>query len=179
MKKLSLVGLLLSTGLVLAATPACGGDDTGGDGDGDGDTTGGTAGDGDGDGTGGSDVGSGGTTTPGSGGAGTGGNDAGSGGSDVGSGGSDVGSGGSDVGSGGSGTASADCTEYCTVWFTKGCNAAADAGDYADNAACLTACASFATDVGECRLIHVKNAANADDGHCGHAAAAPTGICQP
>jgi hypothetical protein len=185
MKNLTWTGLLLTATISLAFAPACSGSDTtAGDGDtsGDGDSS---AGDGDTSSTGGAGTGGAGVGTGGAG-VGTGGAGVGTGGAGVGTGGAGVGTGGADVGTGGGAAtggsgneASAECTTYCTMWFAKNCNSAVEGNNvYADEAACLTACDAFATNVADCRQIHLGYVSTADD-HCGHAAATPTDNCEP
>ena len=93
--------------------------------------------------------------------------------------------GGSEGGDNGGGTTL--CDDYCTTWFAKDCNAAPQVtgpNDYADEAACLSSCATFSTngkpgDAGgntvHCRIHHLGLAGDPPDLHCGHAALNPTG----
>ena len=80
-------------------------------------------------------------------------------------------------------TPAADCDGYCAA-VQAACTGAN--AQYADDAACQTACAGFATtgmdgdtsgDTLQCRLYHVGVAADDPDTHCGHAGPDGGGVC--
>jgi len=160
---------LISIGaLSLCFATGCGGDDTEDDGGSGGDSS-----------TGGSDSGTGGSSTGGSD-SGTGGSSSSGGDSSTGGDGGQGGAAGTggDAGTGGAGNnTKTPCETYCDDWETAMCDNTVDKVDaYLTTKACLSACDSFKTDVGVCRVKHVGLAKGVSS-HCFHAQAVPTMVC--